>query len=103
MPSTAATTAPVSGTNLLAARPTDLKFAYNLVAWATVPTGSGTVRRSTATPENIGSQLGTKWATVIPNTLNTGYGSGAAVYKGAIFYVDGAGVLHAYNANPGSV
>lgn len=93
----------VSGDNLAAVLPVDLKIAYNLIAWtSSIATASNSTRRVASTSEFIGADLAPKWATVPPATANTGYGSGAVMDKGVIFYVDGANVLHAYNANPGS-
>ncbi|HZO87940.1 MAG TPA: hypothetical protein VFB38_06330 [Chthonomonadaceae bacterium] len=92
-------TGAVSGDNFLAARPVDLKFAYNLIAWtSSVPTSNANVRRTTSTDENIGSQLGRKFSAVpiIPSNP----GSGAVLHKGVVFSVDGNNILHAYDANP---
>ncbi|HZT43008.1 MAG TPA: PQQ-binding-like beta-propeller repeat protein [Chthonomonadaceae bacterium] len=93
----------VSGENMAAVLPTDLKFAYNLVAWSnSTATANAGARRASATSEALGGDLGIKWATVPPAALNAGYGTGAVIDKGAVFAVDGANVLHAFNAAPGT-
>ncbi len=96
-----------SGEASLAARPVDLKFAYNLIAWtSSVPTGGVNARRTNSTQENVGTQLGPRFATIPPVAQNPAlppnllFGSGAIVHKGVVFYVDGANVLHAYDASP---
>ena len=90
-----------SGESMLAARPTDLKFAYNLISWtSSVPTGGVNARRTNGTQENVGAQLGTRWATIPPAAANVSAGSGAVIHKGVVFYVDGNNVLHAYDASP---
>lgn len=91
----------ISGNQFANAFHLDLKVAYNAMAWASaVPTASVNVRRVGATNENIGYELGQKFSTVPPSPV-TGIGSGAILYKGTIFWVDGNNVLHAYNATPG--
>jgi hypothetical protein len=90
----------VSGFQLIAARPVDLKFAYNLVSWGSATTTAGiNPRRTSGSDERIGSNLARKWST-IPTTVN-GLGSGAIIHKGILFSVDGNNILHAYDANPG--
>ena len=91
----------VSGEQTLGARPVDLKFAYNMIAWtSSVPTAGVNARRTNSSQEDVGAQLGERWATIAPQTPNTSAGSGAVIYKGVVFYVDGANVLHAYDASP---
>lgn len=92
--------ATISGETMLGARPTDLKFAYNLVSWtSSVPTASVNARRTSGSQENVGAQLGTRFATVPPAAISS-FGSGAVMHKGVIFVVDGNNVLHAYDASP---
>jgi hypothetical protein len=91
----------ISGENLLAVPTVDLKFGYNLVAWtSSVPTASVDVRRSGATQENPGSKVAVQFSS-IPLGATSNTGSGAIIYKGVIFSVDGNNILHAYNAHPG--
>ncbi len=96
-----------SGEGTLGARPVDLKFAYNLIAWtSSVPTGGVNARRTSGTQENVGSQLAKRWSTIPPQLQNPpqsaypSVGSGAVIHKGVVFYVDGNNVLHAYDASP---
>lgn len=92
----------ICGQNLFAARPTDLKLAYNIAAWtSTVPTAGVNARRANATKENLGAALSRKWST-IPNQNPGNEGSGAVIHKGVIFYVDSNKILHAYDASPGT-
>jgi hypothetical protein len=95
-------TGAVSGETMLGVLPSDIKFAYNLVAWtSSVPTHGVNTRRSGGTRENIGSDLGRKWQTAANfGAMPTGDGSGAVIHKGVVFYVDGNNVLHAYDASP---
>ncbi|MCW3095267.1 MAG: hypothetical protein JWL77_885, partial [Chthonomonadaceae bacterium] len=97
----------LSGEAMLGARPVDLKFAYNLIAWtSSVPTAGVNARRTNSSREDIGAQVGPRWATIPPvlqNPPQTPYpsvGSGAVIHKGVVFYVDGNNVLHAYDASP---
>jgi hypothetical protein len=90
-----------SGDSTLGARPVDLKFAYNLVSWtSSVPTAGINSRRTNSTQENVGSQLGSRFATIPPSGGVPSFGSGAVVHKGVVFFVDGKNVLHAYDASP---
>lgn len=92
-------TAAISGENLQAARPTDLKFAYNLAAWSAAHTTPQTdVRRSGGTSEKIGARLVDKWG--FPAGPGTSKVSGAVFYKNALFAVDGELFLHCYDASP---
>ncbi len=92
----------ISGENLLASPMVDLKFAYNLVAWTSaVPTGNLNVRRTGVSTENMSSQLAVKFTAIPPSAAPSSTGSGAAIYKGVVFSVDGNNRLHAYNAHPG--
>jgi hypothetical protein len=97
----------LSGEAMLGARPVDLKFAYNLIAWtSSVPTASVNARRTNSSREDIGAQIGPRWATIPPVLQNPpqppypSVGSGAVIHKGVVFYVDGKNVLHAYDASP---
>jgi len=91
-------TGAVSGENIMAARPADLKFAYNLAVWATAHTTPQTdVRRSGGTSEKLGAALVDKWAYPTGGTAKV---SGPAFYKHAIFAVDGNLILHCYDASP---
>jgi hypothetical protein len=96
-----------SGEATLGARTTDLKFAYNLISWtSSVPTGGVNARRTNGTQENVGAQLGNRFSTIPPvlqtppQSPNVSFGSGSIIHKGVVFYVDGANVLHAYDASP---
>ena len=91
----------VSGESLSGTPEVDVKFAMNVVAWiSAVPTPGGNVRRTGSTTESIGSQLYPKWAQLpAPSVGNVG--SGATIYKGASFFVDGNNVFHVFNNNPG--
>lgn len=90
-----------SGDSTLGARPVDLKFAYNMIAWtSSVPTGGVNSRRTNSTQENVGAQLGTRFSTIPPLAPNPSAGSGSIIHKGVVFYVDGNNVLHAYDASP---
>ena len=92
----------VSGEVLLGVLPTDIKFAYNMMAWtSSVPTQGVNSRRSGGSGENIGSDLGRKFQT-LPITGASGLGSGAVIHKGVVFWIDGNSVLHAYDASPGT-
>lgn len=94
--------AAISGENLSGALPSDMKMAYNIMAWlSSVPTSGVNARRTASTAENVGSQLGPKWATVYPPGGVSGVGSGAVVHKNVVYWVDGSNILHAYNATPG--
>ncbi|MCS6777979.1 MAG: DUF4159 domain-containing protein [Chthonomonadaceae bacterium] len=93
-------TGAVSGEAILNAQPNDLKIAYNIVAWtSSVPTGAVNSRRTGASSDNIGSALGRKWSAVPLGAGNPG--SGAVIYKNAVFLVDGQNVLRCYDATPG--
>ena len=90
----------VSGNNLEGIPPVDLKFAYNLTSWiSSVPAPGSNQRRTGATQENIGSSLAVKWSP-LPLTNPTNVGSGATIYKGITFWVDGNNNLHAFDVNP---
>ncbi len=90
----------VSGNNLEGIPPVDLKFAYNLTSWiSSVPTPGSNQRRTGATQENIGSSLAVKWSP-LPLTNPANVGSGATIYKGLTFWVDGNNNLHAFDVNP---
>jgi len=95
-------TAAISGETMLGALPSDIKFAYNLIAWtSSIPTHGVNTRRSAGTRENIGSDLGRKWQTPANSgAMPAGDGSGAVIHKGVVFWVDGNNVLHAYDASP---
>ena len=90
----------VSGDNFSGIPAADMKFAYNLVSWlSSVPAPGSNSRRTGSTQENIGSTLTTKWAPIpIPTVKNAG--SGATIYKGVTFWVDGNNIFHAYDVNP---
>ena len=90
----------VSGNNLEGIPPVDLKFAYNLASWiSSVPAPGSNQRRTGATQENIGSSLAVKWSPIpIQNPANVG--SGATIYKGLTFWVDGNNYVHAFDTNP---
>ncbi len=96
-----------SGEQTLGARPVDLKFAYNMIAWtSSVPTAGVNARRTGSNHEDVGAQIGPRFATIPPVAQNPALpsypsaGSGAIVHKGVVFYVDGNNVLHAYDASP---
>ncbi len=90
----------VCGSNLQGIPPTDLKFAYNLASWiSSVPTPGSNQRRTGSTQENIGSTLAVKWSPLpLMNPANVG--SGATIYKGLTYWVDGNNFLHAFDTNP---
>jgi len=96
-----------SGDTMLGARPVDLKFAYNLIAWtSSVPTAGSNVRRTGASREDVGALLGNRFAAIPPvaqsppQSAYPSVGSGAVIHKGVVFYVDGNNFLHAYDASP---
>ena len=90
----------VSGNNIEGIPPVDLKFAYNLASWiSSVPAPGSNQRRTGATQENIGSSLAVKWSP-LPLTNPANVGSGATIYKGLTFWVDGNNNLHAFDVNP---
>lgn len=101
----------VSGDNLGNIPAADMKLAYNMVSWiSSVPTPGSNQRRTGSTTDNIGSILGLKWSPIPitganpiePATVANGNpGSGATMYKGMAFWVDGNNWMHAYNVNPG--
>ncbi len=101
----------VSGDNLGNIPAADMKLAYNMVSWiSSVPTPGSNQRRTGSTTDNIGSILGLKWSPIPITDMNpiekatvaTGNpGSGATMYKGMAFWVDGNNWMHAYNVNPG--
>lgn len=90
----------VSGNNLVNALTPELKLLYNIVAWSSsIPVEGGNARRTGGNSEHIGNQIARKWSS-LPSGAS-GFGSGAIVYKGGVFYVDNQGVLHAFKTNPG--
>lgn len=98
----------VSGDNLSGIPAADMKFAYNLASWlGSLPAPSANSRRTGSSQETIGSALTPKW-TPLPilstNPLEPATvqnpGSGATIYKGVTFWVDGNNWLHAYDVNP---
>ena len=89
----------ISGQNLLAAKPQDLKFAYNLLSWATSHrTAYVDVRRTGAAAETVGAQLDEKWSAPGSGPAKVG---GVAFLKGTVFAVGGDLVLRCYDTNPG--
>lgn len=79
----------------------DMKFAYNIAAWASsIPAPGDNARRTGSNLETVGYDLGEKWAS-IPAATAANPGAGAVVTHDGAFYVDGNNVLHAYNAHPG--
>src|SRR5262249_39955243 len=91
----------VSGNNFTAVPPTDLKLAYNLCGWSgTLPVGSANVRRTGGTKDTVGYGIATKWSTYPVKPSGGNPGSGSVIFNNAAFYVDGANILHAYDANP---
>ena len=80
----------------------DLKLLTNMIAWTTsAPTQGGNARRTGSTGERIGSQLGEKWSWAPKaGSGGSGGGSGAVIFKGLVFYVDSANVLHAFDRDP---
>lgn len=92
----------ISGENFVTAQPSDLKFAYNIVAFtSSVPTGGVNSRRTGAIKEQIGNGLGRAWSARTQN-IAINPGSGVAVHKGVAFFVDGRNVLRAFDLNPGN-
>ncbi len=101
----------VSGDNLGNIPAADMKLAYNMVSWiSSVPTPGSNQRRTGSTTDNIGSILGLKWSPIPITSANPiekatvaagNPGSGATMYKGMAFWVDGNNWMHAYNVNPG--
>ena len=100
----------ITGDNLGNIPAADMKLAYNLVNWiSAVPTPGSNQRRTGSTQETIGSILSPKWSPIPitpqnpiePATIATGNpGSGATIYKGVAFWVDGNNWFHAYDVNP---
>jgi hypothetical protein len=99
-PDNSPNTGAVSGENIIAALPTQLKLAYNIISWTSaIPTAGVNTRRTSSNGETLGGSLGRKWSAVPVNSVNPG--SGAVMLKGAVFAVDGNNILHCYDANPG--
>lgn len=93
-------TGALSGTNLTAAHAVDLKFGYNLAAWATAnTTAQSNVHRTASSGEHIAGALEEKWSVATSGGNNPS--GGAVFYKECVFAVDGNLVLHCYNAFPG--
>jgi len=92
----------IAGQAMLAARPIDLKFAYNLASWsAAQSTAHSDVRRSGSTPERMGAVLDTKWATPANAAMGTLKVGGAAYFRNTVYAVDGNLILRCYDARPG--
>lgn len=90
----------ISGDLLVNARPADLKFAYNLAAWATVHTTPLTdVRRTGGTAEKVGAKLVKKWEARALGSLGHKV-SGVALYRGLAYVVDGDLILHCFDTKP---
>jgi hypothetical protein len=88
----------ISGQNLLAAKPQDLKFAYNLATWAVAHrTAYADTRRTSSASESVGLALDDKWSAPGSGTARVG---GAVFYKGCIYAVGGDLVLRCFDANP---
>jgi hypothetical protein len=95
-------TGAISGETLIAARPPDLKFAYNLASWTGSHTTAQTnLRRDGSTVEKIGAVLTEKWASPPPPGAGARKVGGAALFRRCVFVVDGDLILRCYNANPG--
>ena len=89
----------VSGDVLIGAHPPDLKFGYNVAAWATAHmTGRTNVRRTGGTSERIAARLEPKWQDVAPRAGNRV--GGVAFFRHCAYVVDGDLVLHCYKTHP---
>ncbi len=89
----------ISGQNLLAAKPQDLKFAYNLANWAVSHrTAYADMRRTGSANGSVGAQPDEKWSAPGSGSARVG---GAAFHKGCIYAVGGDLVLRCFDANPG--
>ncbi len=89
----------ISGQNLLAAKPQDLKFAYNLALWAVAHrTAFVDPRRSGSAIEGVPAQLDEKWSAPGGGTSRVG---GAAFLRRCVFAVGGDLVLRCFDTNPG--
>lgn len=88
----------ISGEVLAAAKPADLKFGYNLAAWATANrTANVDVHRSGGTSEPIAPVLEEKWEARPAGGARVG---GAAFFKGCVYVVGGDLVLRCFDARP---
>ncbi|MBM3492988.1 MAG: DUF4159 domain-containing protein, partial [Armatimonadetes bacterium] len=89
----------ISGSNLLAAKPQDLKLAYNMAQWAVSHrTAYADVRRTGSATETIAAQLDEKWSAPGGGMSRVG---GAAFFKRCVYVVGGDLVLRCFDANPG--
>jgi hypothetical protein len=76
----------------------ELKFAYNLVRWASASTvESFSMRRSNAVPERFGAPLGIAWK---DKNLTFTRQNGAAIMYGGLVLVSAGGRLICYDAYP---
>ena len=89
----------ISGQNLLAAKPQDLKFAYNLASWViSHRTAYSDPRRTGASIDGAPAQLDEKWTAPGGGTNHVG---GVAFLKRCAYAVGGDLVLRCYDTNPG--
>lgn len=88
----------ISGANILAAKPQDLKFVYNLVSWAVSHrTAQANARRTGASFEGVAATVDEKWSA--PGAGPTRVG-GAAYLRGCMYAVGGDLVLRCFDTNP---
>jgi hypothetical protein len=83
----------------MAAQPEDLKLAFNIVNWgAEHTTFHKNARHTGYSFETLGFPKGTMWEFYEPPGGITG--SSPAILDDMVFYVDGAGILHAFDLSP---
>ena len=76
----------------------ELKFAYNLIRWASASTvESFSMRRSNAVPERFGAPLGIAWK---DNNLTFTRQNGAAIMYSGLVLISAGGKLICYDAYP---
>lgn len=89
----------ISGQNLLAAKPQDLKFAYNLASWVVSHrTAQADPRRTGASIDGVPARLDEKWTAPGGGLGNVG---GVAFLNGMAYAVGGDLVLRCFDTNPG--
>jgi len=90
----------VSGTLLRAASVKDLKFLYNLATWSTAhQTANANGRHFGASEERAGQVLADKFKA--PTVAGLSKSGSAVFHRNVIYAIDGALVLHCFDARPG--
>lgn len=87
-------------TNMIAAQPEDLKFAYNIVNWGSEYTTFHKDPRHTGSSfAEVGAPLAKLWEY---NSVKTGpVYSSPVILDDMVFFIDGGGILHAFDLSPG--